>query len=55
MIRLFGEESSCESLLAVGRDEDTAFAVLRERATMDSDAGAGWYLFQDREQSLELG
>ena len=47
MSRLFGEEASGEGLFVSRTNEYAPEGMFRLGASMDADAGAAWYLFQD--------
>ena len=55
MSGLFSEPTSGERLLHVGRDKDTAFAVLRARAAVEANAGASGDLHQYGQGAFEFG
>ena len=54
MSRLLSEPTSSQSLLIGAADKDTAFTVLRARASMKPDAFSARYLSNDGKEAFEL-
>jgi len=55
MSGLLSEPTSGERLLHVGRDKDTAFAMLRARAAVEANAGTSGDLHQYGQGAFEFG